>query len=128
MSLEELSQEELKAKRPTTQQILELKTEAFDPQTHKKILVPDVLKQVEALRLQDEIDLRLNQLAVEAQNEEAENKVIWARPVAAAEGNDYDAYMHKSCGSPDDWDELLVNEAIKNTKCIGCGGTLSGNN
>ena len=84
------------------------------------------MEQVKALKLQDEIDLRLNQLAVEAQNKEAEDKVIWARPVA--DSTNYDAYMHKSCGSPEDWTELLVNEAIKNTKCLGCGGTLSGNN
>lgn len=90
--------------------------------------MPDVKKQLEALAKHREEESHKNLEAIRLQNERAAStKVIYARPVAnpsPPENQEYDAYMHISCGDPDDWDKLVLSEDIRNKKCIGCGGTL----
>lgn len=95
----------------------------MDPEQKRE--VPDLPRQIARLKEIREQEAVANTTAIEEQNKwAADNKICLARPVAGSKYSDYDAYMHLSCGSPDDWDQLLINDTIRNQKCIGCGFPL----
>lgn len=91
---------------------------------------PDLPRQIAKLQEIRADEVAANTAAIEEQNEWAAiNKVCYARPVAGSEFSDYDAYMHMGCGdNPPGYTKLLINDTIRNQKCIGCGFTLGNPN